>query len=274
MPIIIQDICAVSVPIVVSVASVADITNEFATAAYRFGHSMVQPVLFRLKKNGAPIPEGHQSLRETFFTRSELNPNVGKGIEPLLRGLALVPSQKVDRQVVDDIRNFLFGDPAAGGVDLAALNILFRNEGDGTFTRVTSSAGDLNAYGAWMGFGVGDYDNDGFLDLFSSNISDLRITRDPALPPLVVPPPSTWDNPRPTLFHNNGDGTFSDVEVTAFNSQAEQLSWGCTFGDFNSDGNLDFYNAMNLAPVGVIGREPQGARLFSGTPGRRTESRT
>lgn len=99
------------------------ISNEFATAAYRFGHSMISPVLFRLKVNGKAIPAGHLSLKDAFFTKSELNPNVGKGIEPLLRGLALVPSQNLDAFVVDDVRNFLFGAPEDGGVDLPALNI-------------------------------------------------------------------------------------------------------------------------------------------------------
>ena len=99
------------------------ISNEFATAAYRFGHSMISPVLFRLKVNGQAIPEGHLSLRDAFFTKDELNPNVGKGIEPILRGLALIPSQNLDAFVVDDVRNFLFGAPEDGGVDLPALNI-------------------------------------------------------------------------------------------------------------------------------------------------------
>ena len=136
---------------------------------------------------------------------------------------------------------------------------VFRNNGDGGFTKVTAQSGDLSAYGAWMGIAVGDYDNDGDFDLFSSNISDLRITRDPELPALVVPPPDTWDNPRPTLFRNNGDGTFTDVGREAINSQFEQFSWGCVFADFDNDGLLDVYNAMNLAPVGVIGREREGA---------------
>jgi hypothetical protein len=135
---------------------------------------------------------------------------------------------------------------------------VFRNNGKGHFTRVTEQSGDLNAYGAWMGLAVGDYDGDGRFDLFGSNISDLRITRT-AEPPLVVPPPGTWDNPRPTIFRNNGDGTFSDVGAQTIDSMFEQFSWGCTFEDFNNDSFLDLFVSMNMAPVGVIGREPQGA---------------
>lgn len=136
---------------------------------------------------------------------------------------------------------------------------VFRNEGQGKFTKVTAQSGDLNAYGAWMGITIGDYNNDGLIDIFSTNISDLRITRDSSLPALVVPPPSTWDNPRPTLFRNNGDGTFTDVGKEATDSVHQQFSWGCAMADFNNDGWLDLYYAMNLAPVGVIGREREGA---------------
>jgi hypothetical protein len=136
---------------------------------------------------------------------------------------------------------------------------LFRNEGNGSFKRVTRQSGALKDYGAWMGLTVGDYDGDGRFDLFGSNISDLRITRSPALPALVVPPPDTWDNPRPSILHNNGDGTFTDVGAQTINSMFEQFSWGCGFEDFNNDGLLDLFVSMNMAPVGVIGREPQGA---------------
>lgn len=99
------------------------ISDEFSTAAFRFGHSMLSPVLHRLKRNGKPIPAGHLSLREAFFTRNELDPSIGKGIEPLLRGLAFQQAQAIDVYIIDDVRNFLFGGPNAGGADLASLNI-------------------------------------------------------------------------------------------------------------------------------------------------------
>jgi enediyne biosynthesis protein E4 len=136
---------------------------------------------------------------------------------------------------------------------------VYRNNDNGTFTRVTERSGDVNAYGAWMGLAVGDYDNDGNFDIYSSNISDLRMTRDASIPPLVVPPPSTWDNPRPTLFRNNGDGTFTETSRASTNSQFQQFSWGCAFADFDNDGWQDITIAMNLAPVGVVGLEKEGA---------------
>ena len=97
------------------------IYNEFSTAAYRLGHSMLSPELLRLRKNGTPILEGNLALRDAFFSPSRII-NEG-GIEPLLRGLASNPAQEVDAYIIDDVRNFLFGAPGAGGFDLASLNL-------------------------------------------------------------------------------------------------------------------------------------------------------
>ena len=97
------------------------IRNEFSTAAYRFGHSMLPPELLRLRKNGQPISEGHLALREAFFAPSRII-NEG-GIDPLLRGLASNQAQEVDPYIIDDVRNFLFGPPGSGGFDLASLNL-------------------------------------------------------------------------------------------------------------------------------------------------------
>lgn len=99
----------------------ARITNIFSTACYRFGHSLLSSTLLRLDSNNDEIIEGNLNLRNAFF-----NPNLiinEGGIEPLLRGLAAQKCQKLDPFLVDDVRNFLFGEPGAGGFDLAALNI-------------------------------------------------------------------------------------------------------------------------------------------------------
>ncbi len=142
---------------------------------------------------------------------------------------------------------------------------VFNNDGTGEFTDVTSVSGDVKDYGAWMGLAIGDYNNDGWIDMYATNISDLTVTRDPSLEPLTVPPPETWDNPWPALFRNNGDGTFTEVGEEAGVSIPQQFSWGTFFADVDNDGWLDLYVAQNFAPVGVIGLEPEGAgpgRLF------------
>jgi hypothetical protein len=97
------------------------IANEFSTAVYRFGHSALSPTLLRLDATLNPIPDGNLALRDAFF-RPDRIVNEG-GIEPLLRGLVSQACSAIDCQMVDDVRNFLFGAPGAGGFDLAALNI-------------------------------------------------------------------------------------------------------------------------------------------------------
>ncbi|MGB8329028.1 MAG: peroxidase family protein, partial [Polyangiales bacterium] len=97
------------------------IANEFSTAVYRFGHSALSPILRRIDAAGNPIPEGHLALRDAFFRPDRITDE--GGIEPLLRGLASQLCSRIDTEVVDDVRNFLFGPPGAGGFDLPSLNI-------------------------------------------------------------------------------------------------------------------------------------------------------
>lgn len=97
------------------------IANEFSTAAFRLGHSMLSPVLLRLDASGAPLNAGHLDLRDAFFAPQRITGE--GGIEPLLRGLAAQFAQRIDTQIIDDVRNFLFGLPGAGGFDLVSLNV-------------------------------------------------------------------------------------------------------------------------------------------------------
>ncbi len=99
----------------------AGIANLFSTASYRYGHSTLSPTLLRLDADGGTVAQGNLALRDAFFRPSAID-EVG-GIEPYLRGLASQVCQSVDPYVVDDVRNFLFGEPGEGGFDLAALNI-------------------------------------------------------------------------------------------------------------------------------------------------------
>ena len=99
----------------------ARIANVFSTAAYRFGHSMLSPTLLRLDADLNEISEGHLPLRQAFFAPQRITDE--GGIEPILRGLASQIAQGIDPFVVDDVRNFLFGEPGSGGFDLVALNI-------------------------------------------------------------------------------------------------------------------------------------------------------
>ena len=97
------------------------IANIFSTAAYRFGHSMLPNQILRINQSGKPISAGPLLLADAFFSPRELIDN--GGIAPVLRGLASQVAQDIDPYVDDGVRNFLFGPPGAGGLDLASLNI-------------------------------------------------------------------------------------------------------------------------------------------------------
>ena len=101
------------------------IANEFSTAAYRFGHSLLDSEIGRLNNDGseagAPI-----SLADAFFNSGVFDPsapNRAGDIDPFLKAAASGNAQEVDLSVVDELRNMLFGAPGSGGFDLAALNI-------------------------------------------------------------------------------------------------------------------------------------------------------
>jgi enediyne biosynthesis protein E4 len=97
-------------------------------------------------------------------------------------------------------------------------NRLFRQNADGSFQDVTEQAGLSNAGNANYGMGVaiGDYDNDGFPDIYVTNYG------------------------RNTLYHNNGDGTFTDVTAKAGVAAG---GWSCSAGflDYDNDGHLDLF---------------------------------
>ncbi|MCB0533403.1 MAG: T9SS type A sorting domain-containing protein [Lewinellaceae bacterium] len=97
------------------------IENIFSAAAYRYGHSTINSVLIRMDNAGNYMPQGNVLLRDAFFNPSATT-EVG-GIEPYLMGMSTVVEQDFDCKVIDDLRNFLFGPPGAGGLDLVALNI-------------------------------------------------------------------------------------------------------------------------------------------------------
>jgi len=101
-------------------------------------------------------------------------------------------------------------------------NHLFRNNRDGTFTDVTAKAG-LRRSGWGQSVSVGDYDNDGFEDLFLTY----------------------WG--RNVLYHNNGDGTFTDVSNKAgVGGDGTRWGSGAAFFDYDRDGRLDLFVANYL----------------------------
>jgi peroxidase len=120
-----------------------NITNTFANAGYRFGHSMLPPDIYRMDNSGEVIPAGNLELKEAFFNPDHIK---DYGIDPYIKGLMLQRAQEIDTKVIDDVRNFLFGEPGEGGFDLAALNIQRgRDHGIPDFNTIRESFG-LPAY--------------------------------------------------------------------------------------------------------------------------------
>ncbi len=101
---------------------------------------------------------------------------------------------------------------------------LYRNNGDGTFTDVTEAAG-LKGSGWGQGACAGDYDNDGWEDLFVTYYGQNK------------------------LFHNQGDGTFREVAAAAgVAGQEGHWNSGCSFVDYDRDGKLDLFVANYIDP--------------------------
>jgi enediyne biosynthesis protein E4 len=99
-------------------------------------------------------------------------------------------------------------------------NILYRNNGDGSFTDVSQAAGIAHPEGKSLGLAFADYDNDGWMDIYVAN-----------------------DSVQCFLFHNNGDGTFKETSLLAgvgFNEDGMTFAgMGVDFSDYNNDGRPD-----------------------------------
>lgn len=116
------------------------ISNEFSAAAFRLGHTLVNSTIYRMDNSGNEIPQGNLQLRDAYFKPVELL--TGGGIDPLFKGMATQIQNEFDCKVVDDVRNFLFGSPGQGGLDLAALNIFRgRERGIADYNSIRKSIG-------------------------------------------------------------------------------------------------------------------------------------
>ena len=112
---------------------------------------------------------------------------------------------------------FLLSGTRLDGAPPGATNRLYKNNRDGTFSDVTEKAG-LHFVGWGYGVCVGDFNNDGFEDLFCTYYGQNK------------------------LYRNNGDGTFTDVTRTSgLESPVARFGTGCSFVDYNRDGHLDLF---------------------------------
>lgn len=128
-------------------------------------------------------------------------------------------------------------------------NQLYRNNGDGTFTDVTSHAGVGD--GNWsVSASFGDFDLDGHLDLYVANYLDYQLETAHACflqGVHIYCGPHEYPGARDTLYRNNGDGTFTDVTTRAgVHNTGKGL--GVLFTDYNNDGYPDIFVANDAVP--------------------------
>src|SRR6267378_690782 len=134
---------------------------------------------------------------------------------------------------------------------------LYNNNGDGTFRDVTALAGVGNP-GRWgTSAAFGDYDSDGFLDLYVTNYVDLDLNN---LPKFGSTPfckyrgipvscgPRGLAGSRDRLYHNNGDGTFTDVTEAMNIDAGSYYGLGVIWADYDGDGWPDIYVANDSSP--------------------------
>lgn len=182
------------------------ISNEFATAAHRFGHSMLDDEVGRLNNDGTETDGGPLELATAFFNPTVFDPTLPNhegDIDVFLKAEISGPAQEVDVTINDGVRNFLFGPPGAGGLDLAALNIQ-RGRDHGLadyntmraayglpkftrFSQITSDAalaaqleatyGDVNGVDAWIGGLAEDHVGRGSLGQLFTRVMVDQFTR-------------------------------------------------------------------------------------------------
>ncbi|MGC8551227.1 MAG: FG-GAP repeat domain-containing protein, partial [Acidobacteriaceae bacterium] len=147
-------------------------------------------------------------------------------------------------------------------------NVLYHNNGNGTFTDVTRQAGLLQPQRRWnTGCAFIDYDRDGHLDLFVANYIDFdpKTAPTPASGPCLYKgievacgPPGLAGGVN-ILYHNNGDGTFTDVSKKSGITHANgTYSLGVLTLDFNNDGWPDIYVANDSNPSSLFRNNHDG----------------
>ena len=148
-----------------------------------------------------------------------------------------------------------------GRIDLYVTNfgpdILYRNNGDGTFRDVTKQTGVTNPLWSTSA-AFADYDGDGRLDLFVANYVDFSLDHnkwcgDPVRKIRAYCHPDAYEGVPDSLYHNNGNGTFTEVTRKAGLTEHWGKGLGVVWSDLDLDGDLDIYVAKDSVP-GVLYR--------------------
>ncbi|HTV08451.1 MAG TPA: CRTAC1 family protein [Candidatus Aquilonibacter sp.] len=146
--------------------------------------------------------------------------------------------------------------------------VLYRNNHDGTFTNVTKSSGLAQDKGWATGLAFGDYDNDGFVDLFVPHYVDLDINNLPVFGKeqtctyhgiAVQCGPRGLKGSPDSLYHNNGNGTFTDVSRQAgVDDPQGYFGLQAVWSDFDNDGKLDLFVGNDGEPNYLYHNEGNG----------------
>jgi hypothetical protein len=195
--------------------------------------------------NGASIPGLDKSNRR-FFNRLYHNNHDGTFTDVTERAGVAGEGYSMGA-AAGDYDNDGWADLYVTGVN---RNILYHNNHDGTFTDVTQKAGVTGVFGSKKLWSVSaawiDYDNDGLLDLFVANYLDWspensRVCGAPGR--RLSCPPSMYKGEPDLLYHNNGDGTFSDVSAATGIASFIGKGMGVAIADYNGDGWTDIFVA-------------------------------
>jgi hypothetical protein len=251
------------------------ITEEFAGAAFRFGHSIVSGDIEKINEHGQLLSE--DSLKDTFF-QLPADFAAHTGADALLRALSSDESRAMDGRIIDDLRNFLSDPPDA--VDLAAINIQRgRDLGLGTlnetraalglapyteFSQITHDPGTLAAL--QQAFGSVDK-----VDLWTGGLSEDH------LPGAMVG--ETFKTIIAQQFENLRDGDRFWYENQGFDAKTLNLVEHTTLADIierNTDTQhiqddvFVFYNRHSGTAGGVEAEDPEAPQLVIGSKGTDT----
>jgi len=223
------------------------IANEFSTAAFRFGHTTLNDTIGFYGNDGLDVDEAI-SLADAFFNASLLEET---GIDSILKAGASTLSQETDLEVVDSLRNFLFGAPGSGGLDLVSLNIQRgRDHGLADFNSVREAYG-LETYGSFADI-TSDVELQGKLEALYGDVNNIDL----------------WVG---LLAEDHAEGSsLGETATTIIADQFERLRDGDRFYYENTLSGSELRNVENTTLADIIERNTNAdslqANVFVFTP--------